>query len=84
MVKQPSKGFFKKDVLRNLAKFTRKHLRQNLLVFSCQFCGICKNTFCTELMILIIAVSIVGKGVLANETVNYDTQVKAYVFEPEV
>ena len=28
---------------------------------------------------LIIAVSIVVKGVLANETVNYDTKPKAYV-----
>ena len=48
IVKQPSEGFFKKDVLRNFAKFTRKHLPQNLLVFSCQFCGICKNTFFAE------------------------------------
>ena len=30
-------------------------------------------------LIVIIAVSIVAKGVLANETVNYDTQTKAYV-----
>ena len=29
--------------------------------------------------ILIIAVSIVAKGVLANEAVNYNTQTKAYV-----
>ena len=33
----------------------------------------------TERLILIIAVSIVAKGVLANETVNYNTQTKAYV-----
>ena len=33
----------------------------------------------TERLILIRAVSIVAKGVLANETVNYDTQTKAYV-----
>ena len=82
MVKQPSEGFFKKDVLRNFAKFTRKHLCQNLLVFSCQFCGICKNTFFAEQYQTTdsdIAVSIVAKGVLANETINYDTQTKAYI-----
>ena len=33
----------------------------------------------TGRVILIIAVSVVAKGVLANETVNYDTQTKAYV-----
>ena len=33
----------------------------------------------TRRLILIIAVSIAAKGVLANETVNYDTQTKAYV-----
>ena len=64
MVKQPSEGFFKKDVLRNFAKFTRKHLCQNLFLGR---------------LILIIAISIVAKGVLANETVNYDTQTKTYV-----
>ena len=32
----------------------------------------------TERLILIIAVSIVVKGVLASKTVNYDTQAKAY------
>ena len=81
MMKQPSKGFFKKDVLRNLTEFTRKHLCQNLLVFSCQFCRIWKSTFFAEQYRTtdsIIAVSIVGKGVLANETVNYDTQTKTY------
>ena len=33
----------------------------------------------TGRLLLIIAVSIVAKEVLANETVNYDTQTKAYV-----
>ena len=33
----------------------------------------------TGRLILIIAVSIVAKGVLAKETVNYDTKTKAYV-----
>ena len=45
-----------KDVLRKFAKFTGKHLCQSLFfnfikkktlaqVFSCEFCGISKNTF---------------------------------------
>ena len=54
----------KKDVLRNFAKFTGKHLCQSLFfnkvagkaikketlpqVFSCEFCEISKNTFSTE------------------------------------
>ena len=45
--------FCKKGVLRNFAKFTGKHLCQSLFfkketlaqVFSCEFCGIFKNTF---------------------------------------
>ena len=52
--------FCKKDVLRNLTKFTEKHLWQSLFfnkvaglieketlaqVFSCEFCQISKNTF---------------------------------------
>ena len=32
-------------------------------------------------LLLIIAVSIVAKGLLANETVNYDTQTKVYVLK---
>ena len=50
--------FWKKGVLRNFVKFTGKHMYKNLFfnnftkketlaqVFSCQFCKICKNTFC--------------------------------------
>ena len=30
-------------------------------------------------LLLITAVSILAKGALANETVNYDTKIKAYV-----
>ena len=43
-----------KGFLRNLAKFTGKHLCQSLflnkvaLLFSCEFCEISKNTFFTE------------------------------------
>ena len=32
-----------------------------------------------EPLILIIAISIVAKGVLSNETINYDTKTKTYV-----
>ena len=47
---------YKKGVLRNSTKFTGKHLYQSLFfkkeslaqVFSCEFCGISKNTFFTE------------------------------------
>ena len=50
----------RKGVLRNFAKFTRKHLCQSLFfdkfagqenltqVFSCEFCEIFKDTCCTE------------------------------------
>ena len=46
--KQPPEIFYKKVFLKHFAKFTRKHLCQSLLaqVFSCEFCEICKNTFC--------------------------------------
>ena len=77
MHRQPSEGFFEKGVIRNFAKFTRKHLYQNpFFVFSFEFWEICKNTFLAEKrdtgwLLLIIAVPIVAKGVLANETVNY-------------
>ena len=47
----------------NFAKFVRTHFLQNS----------------TGRLLLIIAVSIVAKGVLANETANYDTKTKAYV-----
>ena len=47
----------------NFAKFVRTPFLQNT----------------TRRLLLIIAVSIVVKGELANETVNYDTKTKAYV-----
>ena len=81
--KQPFEGFFKKGVMRNFAEFTRKHMYQNpFLVFSCEFCEIARTLFLqnsTGRLLLIIAVSIVAKGVLVNETVNYETRTKAYV-----
>ena len=62
--KQPPELFYKKSVLKNFAKFTRKHLCQSLFfnkvaglrpkretlaqVFSCEFSEIFKNTFFTE------------------------------------
>ena len=52
MQKQLSEGFFKKSVLRNFAKISRKHLcRKNETQaqdFSCDFCEICKITFFAE------------------------------------
>ena len=35
-------------------------------------------------LLLILAISIVVKGELESETVSYDTEMKAYKFEPEV
>ena len=71
MQKQPSEGFFKKGLMRNFAEFTRKHLYWNpFLVFSCDGTG---------RLLLIIVVSIEARGVLTNETVNYETKTKAYV-----
>ena len=52
-----TRGVLIKDVLRNFAKFTGKHLCQSLnfikketlaQVFSSEFCEISKNTFFTE------------------------------------
>ena len=67
MQKQLSEGFFKKGVLRNFAKISRKHLcRKNETQaqdFSCDFCEICKIPFLqnTTRLFQIIAVSIVVK-----------------------
>ena len=53
----------------NFAKFVRTPFLQNT----------------TGRLLLIIAVSMVMKGELANETVNYDTKLKhMYQFEPAV
>ena len=83
MVKQPSEGFFKKGVIRNFAEFTRPSVPESLFwCFLVNFAEFVRTSFLqnsTGRLLLIIAVSIVAKGVLANETVNYDTQTKAYV-----
>ena len=40
---------FEKGVMKNFAEFTRKYLYRNpILVFSCEFCEICKSTFFAE------------------------------------
>ena len=82
MQKHPSEGFFLKGVMRNFTAFTRKHLYRNpSLVFSCEFCEICKNPFFAEqhrATASDYSSSIVANKVLANETVNYDTRTKAY------
>ena len=49
-------------------------------VFSCKFWKICKNTFLAEqhwTALQIIALSVLLKEELANETVNYDRKTKA-------
>ena len=64
MTEAATGGSVRKGVLRNVAKFTGKHLCQSLLltklqagvlhnetlaqVFPCEFCEISKNTFFTE------------------------------------
>ena len=50
------------------------------LVFSCEFCEICKNNFLVEQhgwLLLIIAASVVAKEILSKET--DETKTKAYV-----
>ena len=83
MQKQPSEGFFKKGVMRNFAEFTRKHLYRNpFWCFLVNFAKFARTPFLqnsTGRLLLIIAVSIVAKGVLVNKTVNYETRTKAYV-----
>ena len=83
MQKQPSKGFFKKGVMRNFGEFARKHLYLNpFLVFFVNFAKFARTPFLknsTGRLLLIKALSIVAKGVLANETVNCETKTKAYV-----
>ena len=66
--------------MRNFAEFTGRHLYRNpFLVFSCEFCEISNVCLQNNTGQLLLAVSIVVKEVLANETVNYETRTKAYV-----
>ena len=100
MQKQPPDALFKKGVIRNFAKLTRKHLCWNLFFDKVKLCRptihykgdfsagfslvnfakFARKLFCRtplEELLLIIVVSIVVNGELANETVNYDTKTKA-------
>ena len=92
MQKQPSEGFFKKGVMKYFAESPRKHLRRNLFLIKLNsivslktrlnFAKFARAPFLqntTGSLILIIAVSIVLEGELANETVNYGTKTKANV-----
>ena len=68
------------EILRNLQENIWAGI--SFLVFTCEICEICKSTFLqnsTGQLLLIITVSIVAKGVLVNEIVNYDTKTKAYI-----
>ena len=69
--------------MRNFVEFTREHLYRNFFwCFLVNFAKLARTLFLQNSsgrLHLIIAVSIVAKGVLANETVNYETRNKAYV-----
>ena len=81
--KQLSEGFFKKGVLRNICDGI------SFLFFFCEFCEFVRTyvlqSNAGRLFLIIEAsrvvsiVSVVTKGVLANETVNYGTKTQTYV-----
>ena len=79
-MKQPSEGFFKKDVMDSQENICAGISFWCFLVNFAEFVRtpFLKNS--TVRLLLIIAVSIVAKGVLPNETVNYETQTKAYMY----
>ena len=93
MQKQPSKGFFKKDVVWIFAEFMcefSQNSQENIyvgtyiLVFYCEFCEIYMNNFFAEehwttASNYISNNSSEGSTVLINDTVNYDTKTKTYV-----
>ena len=76
MQKQPSEGFFKKYVIKNLKKIIRNPLRKKVFTKSVRR-RFLQNT--AGRLLLITAVSIGVKGELVHETVNYDTETKASV-----
>ena len=84
MLKQPSEGFFKK---RCYEKFRRNYMKTSepespFWCFLVNFAIFLRTPFLqnsTGRLLLIIAASIVAKGVLPNETVNYDTKTKVYI-----
>ena len=82
MQKQPPEAFFKKCVMRDFAEDThkKKNMCQNpFFGFLLGILGICKNIFFGEQHRAIIALSLVAKGLLAKEAINYETKTKAYV-----
>ena len=84
MQKQPPEAFFKKFVIRDFAEYTHTHTHKNMCQnpffgFLLGILGICKNIFFGEQHRTIKALSLVAKGLLANETINCETKTKAYV-----
>ena len=83
MLKQPSEGSPKKDVIKHFAEFKRKHLSESrFCCFLVNFAKFARAPFLqnsTGRLLLIIAVSIVVKGLLVTETVNSDIKTKAFV-----
>ena len=78
MQKQPSKGFVKKGAMRNFSKLTRKHPCRNLF-----FDKIDQNSVDLQL-IKKRRCFLVNFGKLVNETMSYDTKLKAQgPIEPE-
>ena len=71
--------FDKVKLCRSSTSLKKESLPQ---VLSCEICEICESTFfenTTVGLLLIIALSIVVKGELVNENLNYNTKTKAYV-----
>ena len=101
------KGFSRKVITKNFAKFVRIYLCQTLMFVKVRRCRTATSLkrrlqhLCfvvnitkfvrtlflqtaTGWLFLIIAVSLIVKWELANESVNYDTKIKEYQFEPEL
>ena len=79
MQKQPSEGFFKKRVMRNFVEFP-ENICNGISFWCFKFCEICKSTFSAEHLLMTASdYSSINsnKGVLADQTVNYETRTKA-------
>ena len=69
---------FRKGVLRNFAKFTRKHLCHFIKIetlaqmFSCEFCETSKNTFLTEHVWPTVSISKQHQAVLISFCLTFD------------
>ena len=81
MVKQPSEGFKCFEKFRKIHKeiFVPEPIFWCFFINFVEFARTSSLQNSTRCLILIIAVSIVAKRVLANKTVNFDAQTKAYV-----